>query len=71
MGLTVWVGVAARLEYPLPNGVDAREMLRVGVWESENSSGLSFMVKSSQEACGAAMVWLEERAGQGLRVSPV
>ena len=65
------MGVAVRLEYPLPKGVEVRETLSVGVWESENSSGLSFMVRSSQEAWGAAMAREEVGWGQGLTVSPL
>ena len=46
------MGVAARLLQPLPKGVEFKEMLAVGVRSSEDT-GLSLMVRSSQEACGA------------------
>ena len=46
------MGVAARLLQPLPKGVELREMLAVGVRSSEET-GLSLIVRSSHDACGA------------------
>ena len=65
MGLTVWVGVAARLLQPdVPLGVEANDMLGVGVGSSSSSSsGLSLMVRSSQDALGAAMLMPAISAG--------
>ena len=64
MGLTVWVGVAARLLHPdVPLGVEANDMLGVGVGSSSSSSGLSLMVRSSQDALGAAMLMPAISAG--------
>ena len=69
----VWVGVAARLVQPgVPLGVDDRETLGVGVpSSSSSSSGLSLMVRSSQDACGAETVMVRPEAGIMSVVSPL